>query len=170
MTFRDIRLLGNRSYVDPDDPSNVLKGRNGTNIVACRDGYTFSVIAGPGCFCYPRPEPVLDSDGLVGLGYVRADYPGPYLDVEVGFFDGGEPRPASRWRPYRKTRPHGYFVGSTQVYGFVPVAMVYDLIRRHGGEVPPVGQPWDLPQRAQRANRNRLRRLGPLGRRTNGVE
>lgn len=101
------------------------------NRIQCRDGYQFSVVAGWGAYCAPRP------DGWGSLGGVPADYSGPFTHVEVGFFNGRTPRERA-WR-HLMDGSSGDFAGATSVAGYVPVRMVYDLIRRHGGEAKYIG-------------------------------
>lgn len=122
----------------------------GENIVTCRDGFRFSVIAGDGAYCQPRP----------GWGPVPEDYPGPFFEVECGFWHGRLPKPAKDWRPYLDTGSGGWkrtIVGGVTVYPFTPVRLVYELIRRHGGEIPTVGAPAWTPERMARLVRNRER-------------
>lgn len=62
--------------------------------------------------------------------FVGDDVP-PYTSVEVGF-PSARPEPWGEWERYAEdsTDPTG------TVYGFVPVALVRDLIASHGGETP----------------------------------
>ena len=154
MTFREIRQHGNRpapaEYRRTGNP-DALAVRL-ANVIACRDGFRFSVIAGWGAHCTPRPD---------WFGDVPEDYAGPYREVEVGFYGSRLPAPASAWRPYCEGlglwRP--YASHTVTVYSHVPVRLVYDLIRLHRGEVPAVGQPWDLTRRIERVQRIRVARF-----------
>jgi len=98
------------------------------NRITCADGFTISVIAGPGTYCTPRPA-LLDGlpDGLVSNA--PKDYPGPYAAVEVGY-PSVRPEPWDEWseRCEDEERP------TDTVYGYVPVEMVRALIESHGGE------------------------------------
>lgn len=99
------------------------------NRITCADGFTLSVIAGPGVYCTPRPA-LLDNlpDGLVSDA--PKDYPGPYTAVEVGF-PSARPEPWSDW----SQRAEDEEEPTSTVYGYVPVEMVRALIESHGGEV-----------------------------------
>lgn len=153
--FREIRLNGNRQAIDTK--TGEMLGQLGTNIIQCWDGFRFSVLAGPGVYCRPRPELLVGDDYPLGLGRVAGTYPGPYTHVEVGFWNGKLPKPWKAWRPYCEGLPDRRFiVGQTTVFPFVPASMVYDLIRRHGGEVPVVGE---RAYGRERVIRNRRRQL-----------
>jgi hypothetical protein len=119
--------------------------RERSSTIRCADGFTVSVIAGPGTYCTPRPalgfgdrpEP---PDYL--LSNVGSDYPGPYTEVECGFpsvrpepwacpHDEGEcSRTGERWECYAENPDDP----TETVYGYVPVAMVQALLDSHGGE------------------------------------
>lgn len=122
------------------------------NRIQCRDGYQFSVIAGWGAYCAPTPG---------GWAWVRNgvpdDFGGPYTHVEVGFFNGRVPR-GQAWRNLMDG-PSGNFCGATSVAGHVPVRMVYDLIRRHGGEAEYIGVEPMWRERAPRWAAKRARLL-----------
>lgn len=139
-TLGHVRRHGNRPgtiyQVGPDGLQLVAPMRWDPNLIQCRDGFVFSVIAGAGTYCTPRP----DTSVYIGkpfvpswLAQVPGDYPGPYTHVEVGFFTGRYPRPWKLWRRYCDDRK---FVGArlVSVYGYVPVGLVYDLIKLHGGQ------------------------------------
>ena len=98
------------------------------NRITCADGFTLSVIAGPGAYCSPRPA-LLDSlpDGLVSDA--PKNYPGPYTAVEVGF-PSKRPEPWGEW----SQRAEDEESPTATVYGYVPVEMVRALIENHGGE------------------------------------
>lgn len=90
-------------------------------------------------------------------------YTGPYREVECGFHDGVRPKPAHRWARYLDTdgRIGRCIAGSTSVFNYVPVSLVYDLIKRHGGEAPPgaIGRPYrytgeHMTRRRDNATRN----------------
>lgn len=99
------------------------------NRITCADGFSLSVIAGPGVYCTPRPA-LLDGlpDGLVSNA--PKDFPGPYTAVEVGY-PSERPEPWGEWiqRCEDEERP------TDTVYGYVPVDMVRALIESHGGEI-----------------------------------
>ncbi|MFD5579046.1 hypothetical protein [Streptomyces pseudogriseolus] len=98
------------------------------NRITCVDGFSLSVIAGPGTYCSPHPALLSGlQDGLVSDA--PRDYPGPYTAVEVGF-PSARPEPWAMWaeRAEDGEDPTG------TVYGYVPVQMVRDLILSHGGE------------------------------------
>lgn len=115
-TFDQIVAAGNRPH--------------GTtpNRITCADGFTLSVIAGPGVYCTPRPA-LLDAlpDGLVSDA--PRDYLGPYTAVEVGF-PSARPEPWAEW----SQRAEDEDEPTSTVYGYVPVDMVRALIESHGGE------------------------------------
>lgn len=71
--------------------------------IFCNDGFSLSVQAGKYHYCTPR------------------DNYGPYTAVEVGFPSG--PVPAT-WQDYSD---------GDNVYGYVPIEMVAELIVSHGG-------------------------------------
>lgn len=143
--FEQIRRHGNRgSYERGGD------FMAGNNRVICRDGFQFSVLAGYGVYSTPRLDRIAmpDLDVLeakpVDLMYDPpqrpwADYTGPFWEFEVGFRGMRGPRDR-RWRQYRDSSArHTYEV---EVYAYVPKALIYDLIRRHGGQadyMPAIG-------------------------------
>lgn len=91
--------------------------------ITCADGFQLSVIAGGGTYCTPRPTLCLCSVGGESMppaldGEVSHDYTGPYTRVEVMIRDGSKP-----WGE-----------NGDDVYGYVPVQKVRDLIAAHGGE------------------------------------
>ena len=100
-------------------------GMKGGNRVTCADGFTMSVIAGPGAYCSPRP----DFPGIKGSGRVSAEFSGPYVAVEVGY-PSERPEPWSDWEQYCES-PDG---PTETVYGYVPVDLVRALVVLHGGE------------------------------------
>lgn len=108
-------------------PSLTTGERPTPNGIHCADGFTLSVVAGPGDYCHPWPS-LLPSRPTHDT--VPADYPGPYTRVEVGF-PSERPEPWSTWEQYAEDP------GSPThtVYGYVPVELVRALIDSHGGEV-----------------------------------
>lgn len=161
--LREIRLHGNRQAINTE--TGEMFGREGTNVIACRDGFRFSVLAGPGCHCLPRPEMIIGSGVPTLPGRVAGNYPGPYTHVEVGFWNGKLPKPQKTWRPYCTARSGGRaIIGRVTVFSFVPVSLVYDLIRRHGGEAPVTGE---RAYGRAREIRNRRRELAAMGNLTN---
>ena len=100
------------------------RAKFGDNKIACKDGFTLSVIAGRGTYCIPRPG------WPFGEPRVPNDYPGPYTAVEVGF-PSERPEPWDEWVKYIDS-PEDDPTGT--VYGYVPVDMVRALIAAHGGE------------------------------------
>lgn len=101
-----IAAYGNRAGYTRD---GTVAGRVGLNRILCRDGTVLSVIAGFAVMCSPKPMSGFDHDDK--LGYVPADYRGPYHELEVLISTP------------RQREPRGY----------VPVAAVRALIDRHGG-------------------------------------
>lgn len=77
--------------------------------VKCADGYTVSVQAGRGMYSTPRAD--ADEYTAVELGYPSA------ADEEL--------------RPYAENEE--ILLGT--VYGFVPISLVDDALRKHGGIV-----------------------------------
>lgn len=100
-TFEKIVDRGNRTVNDKRD-----------NLITCADGFTLSVLAGPGAYCQPRPDMT-----------EPADYPGPYHMVEVGYPSSP---PGKAWAEYGDE--------DDEIFTFVPVQLVRDLIASHGGE------------------------------------
>lgn len=106
-----------------------------SNIITCKDGFTVSVIAGGGTYCTPKPtfcacyagEPKFPSFS----DEVDCEYHGPYWEVEVGF-PSARPEPWGEWERYWDDAGSD---PTQSVYSFVPIQLVYELIRRHGGEV-----------------------------------
>lgn len=83
------------------------------NVITCADGFKLSVVAGD--FVYSSP---------------RRGEAGPYTEVEVGF-PSERPEPwDDLWREYAENRDNP----TGTVYGYVPAAMVRDLVASHGGE------------------------------------
>ena len=89
-----------------------------SNHVECVDGFTVSVIAGPGAYCNPRPG-----------RKVSKTFSGPYTSVEVSF-PSERPEPWVTWVTYCENPT----VPLKTVYGYVPVDVVRELIKLHGGE------------------------------------
>lgn len=103
------------------------------NWIQCADGFKMSVIAG---MAYSTPKLSLCFPGTnhphQQQGHAPCNYKGPYVAVEVGF-PTIRPEPWGLWCVYAD----GDFEYPTKtVYGYVPVKMVRDLVRLHGGEVP----------------------------------
>ncbi len=109
------------------------------SFIACADGFRLSVIAGGGTYCLPRPVlcaypllPCTRSAPDTLTSTVACDFQGPYWAVEVGY-------PSARPEPWAEWQHHFEDWGDTDptgaVYGYVPVALVRDLIASHGGEV-----------------------------------
>lgn len=101
-------------------------GRQGNNWVTCYDGFKFSVIAGPGTYCTPRPPLI---PGLPYTGNADPEYPGPYTEVEVGF-PTERPEPWDAWEPHCEDPDDP----TQTVYGYVSVDLVRLLVAAHGGE------------------------------------
>lgn len=115
-TLEQIIKAGNRPH------------RDTPNRITCADGFTLSVIAGPGTYCSPRPALLQGlPDGLVSDA--PSDFPGPYTAVEVGF-PSARPEPWDEWVQRAEDDEHP----TGTVYGYVPVEMVRALIESHGGE------------------------------------
>lgn len=96
--------------------------RPGDNMIRCVDGFQVSVIAGPGCYCAPRPDWPFE-------GGTAEDYPGPYTEVEVGF-PTERPEPWETWAE----RAENADSPTDTVYSYVPVELVRALVAAHGGE------------------------------------
>ena len=152
-TFRRIRMRGNRPahvftatsvrFLPPDLDQD--------NIVTCADGFRFSVIAGANVYSLPRVNGLPDFPDTMtrSMGMTSAGYPGPYTHVECGFFNGKLPKPAKLWRFYSDYGHRSTYRHRIDVYAYVPVRLVYALIRRHGGEVPTKVPMWtDIRQAA----------------------
>lgn len=110
---------GNRLLPSFDGRRFGVHGRLGRNLVECRDGYTLSVIAGPGTFC--RPCPV---DRPRSPDEMPINYRGPYSAVEVSC---EQPEPDHQWRRWRV----GDYGGG--LYSRVPTQLVRRLVDLHGG-------------------------------------
>ena len=101
--------------------------------IQCKDGFSMSVQASSGHYCSPRNDV------------------GPYIEVEVGYPSEYTPE----LRPYME-KPNTYYVdnngndvdytpeeyeerviahSTNTVYGWVPSAIVADVIKKHGGVV-----------------------------------
>ena len=80
--------------------------------IKCADGASLSVQASRRCYCEPRNNW------------------GPYVTVEVGY---PSVDPPESWRDYID----GYWETADRtraVYGYVPIGMVREFVRLHGGE------------------------------------
>ena len=127
--LEQIITRGNRRNLPGKDWPECWQVEN-NNRITCADGFTLSVIAGPGCYCAPRPKmmptlPAMPYSSEIDNAY----YSGPYTHVEVGF-------PSAKPKPWKKAWRQ-YADGSDPcetVYSYVPVELVRDLIDRHGGE------------------------------------
>lgn len=107
-----------------------LAGTFGNSRIECKDGFSMSVIAGPGTYCHPRPALLPEFPPGRGVGYeVPYSYSGPYTHVEVGF-PSSRPSP---WRTWKKFCEDGDNPTGT-VYGYVPIEIVKRLVKFHGGE------------------------------------
>lgn len=99
------------------------------NRITCADGFSLSVIAGPGCYSHPRPKMM---PTLPAMPYSSetddAYFSGPYTHVEVGF-PSARPEPWTDWETYSDGGEP-----TETVYGYVPVEMVAALVESHGGE------------------------------------
>ncbi len=90
----------------------LMIGRNGKKFhqskrIECKDGFSLSVQANKGCYCYPR------------------DGEGPWDQVEVGF-PSAKPEFIMDYAE-DADRP------TETVYGYVPISLVEKLIEHHGG-------------------------------------
>lgn len=103
-------------------------GRHGRNVIQCRDGFIVSVIAGQGTYCRPRPSLIEQPEGWWG-GETSPRYRGPYTQVEVGY-PSQRPEPWDQWGQYAQDGEQREWDG---IYPYVPVALVRDLLNRHGG-------------------------------------
>ena len=139
-SVRQVRLLGNRSGMMEYLDGRVRPvGRHGPTFIACRDGFMFSVMAGPGMYCLPRPAP-FGREGepprLDSLYHVPVTYLGPYVALDVGFMGGSGPGRA--WREYSNDGGSYFLRNHALTFAYVPVKLVYELVERHGGP----GNPW----------------------------
>jgi hypothetical protein len=82
--------------------------------IQCADGFTISVQAHAGAYCFPRP----------GSNAPR-EFSGPFTEVECGFPNGPVPELAE-WKD-------GDGEDTDSVYGYVPISAVLALIEKHGG-------------------------------------
>ena len=103
-----IANFGNRGRVKRDN-----------DIILCRDGFELSVVAGGGTHSRPRTLRE-NSDENPGSDTVSYNYPGPYSAVDVLPYGGVPPH----WTQYRED----------DLFAYVPVAIVRDLIQQHGGQ------------------------------------
>jgi hypothetical protein len=87
--------------------------------IFCTDGFNLSVQAGFGKYCSPR------------ISYDNIDFDGPYTEFEVGFPSSFE------------TLLEPYGDQSDDVCGYVPVKVIVEIIRKHGGI--PTDAVCDLP-------------------------
>lgn len=97
----------------------------GPNWLRCADGYVLSVVAGAGTYCQPRPAL---SERTRMEWECAPDYPGPYTHVEVGYLSA-KPEPYEPWQAL------GGEWEDADVFGFVPVDLVRELVASHGGVV-----------------------------------
>ncbi len=84
--------------------------------IKCADGFSMSVQGNEGAYCTPK------------------DDQGPYFSVEVGYPSASEPL----LLPYAENPS----TPTSTIYGWVPSAVVLEVIERHGGwesgEMPPM--------------------------------
>lgn len=127
-TLQSIADAGNR-YNDPDAQWPHCHVVIHNNRIQCADGFSVSVIAGPGCYSNPRPPlmPGLPMDPV--FGNVPFDYRGPYTHFEVGF-PTERPEPWEEWKGYAEVTD----APTETVYYYVPLATIAALIEAHGGE------------------------------------
>lgn len=149
--FGHIRRHGNRQtpFVRTEDGGIeiVRDMRTVGNEIMCRDGFSFSAIAGFGTYCWPRPD----------FGSTPETYSGPFTHVEVGFWGMRMPKPWKTWRLYLEAPARN--VAETTVFAYVPVSVVYDLIKLHGGEIPWQGQRPINVERCLMYNRRRIAQM-----------
>ena len=98
-----------------------------TNTFICRDGFNFSLLAGIGAHCFPRPG-LTAWAGYQYDGEISLDYAGPYTGVELGF-PSERPEPWEEWDEYAESDDPLF------LYANVPERMVRALVELHGGEV-----------------------------------
>lgn len=104
--------------------------------VVCADGLVLAVLAGGGTYCTPRPAKCVTDVEHRGFHQapwpVSCDYPGPYIELEVGF-------PTQRLEPWEEWRKYARPTQAPQewrtVFRYVPVSLVVRLIADHGGEI-----------------------------------
>lgn len=117
-----IAAYGNRPGVDTD--TGRVVGRLGQNWIACRDGFTVSVVAGHGFHCLPEPSMIPE---LTLLGMAPFSYRGPYTHFEV-YGPSARPEPWEAWEAHFCEGE-----GWRGPYVYAPLAMVRDLLALHGG-------------------------------------
>ncbi len=84
--------------------------------IVCKDGAQLSVQCSAQTYCTPRNDD------------------GPWIECEVGF---PTPRPPESWRKYFDGSSEDFAKdGTDSVYGYVPVELIREYIRDHGGEDP----------------------------------
>jgi hypothetical protein len=84
--------------------------------VVCKDGFRMSVQAGPGNYCKPRPSYEEDKKFI------------NYTEVEIGF--------PSEQEDLIMEYCEDPSIPTDTVYGYVPVEVVEQVIRKHGGLEP----------------------------------
>lgn len=146
LQLREVVLRGNRGPIDWIDKtanrnrqmwwqSKREERHRRYQVIECRDGFRLSVLAGPMTHCWPQP----DWTSAAGAPWVRRlitdgvaeNYPGPYTHVEVGMWHPNRPTDATdAWDTYGGDSGGG----DLAVYSRVPVRLVEELIRHHGGE------------------------------------
>lgn len=107
-----------------------FRGGKPSNVIRCTDGYQFSVTAGEGNACIPRPTDFDEGDNSA-----PTTYDGPYTHVEVHFGDNPTP---DGWDDY-----YDDFGG---IYAYVPIPTVRALINQHGGLTDPPVKEQPMPE------------------------
>lgn len=156
--FREIRLHGNRINPFPEGVQGPTRSMfRGDNLIVCRDGYMFSVIAGYCVYSIPRPG----MEGVYPVG-VGDNYEGPYTHVEVGVRGPRIPKPVKVWKPYWEGVIRKGHTFTITVFPYVPIGLVYDLIKLHRGQadyVPGWGWPYGNPERDAMHRKRGLARM-----------
>jgi hypothetical protein len=116
--FEVIARYGNRWPGYPPISHTFAQLKIGRSVIVCRDGFTFSVIAGYGAHCSPRRD-----DETSPCGHLAAT---PYNALEFGY-------PSARPEPWEDWRHYAVFPEWDFIYAHVPVSMIRELMQSHGG-------------------------------------
>jgi hypothetical protein len=117
----------------------------GEYLVVTTSGFQVLVLAHAGMASKPDVTECSENDVDEGKdpcghcqedGWEACDYPGPYTHLMV-FQPSERPEPWDKWKQFLR---HKWLMSDpdiwrTSPFDYVPVAMVLDLVREHGGEV-----------------------------------
>ena len=124
--------------------SKVSDGRSEVTIVT-RSGFTVMVMAHQDVMCtplvtccenndvYEGEEPCGECD-MEEEGWEPCDYEGPFTHLQV-VQPSERPEPWDKWKKYLRFKFPMSEPWKSSPFDNVPVAMVLDLIREHGGEI-----------------------------------